>query len=61
MSKLSEKLASLTPKARQYIMLGGDVPRDISKTFQAEAKRAPRQREPERPRGRSSGPDLTPR
>ena len=23
MSKLSEKLASLTPKARQYIMLGG--------------------------------------
>lgn len=45
----------------QYIMLGGDAPRDISKTFQAEAKRAPRQREPERPRGRSNGPDFTPR
>jgi hypothetical protein len=55
------RVQELNREVAHYIMLGEDAPREITKTFAAEAKRAPRQREPEQTRGRGSRRDFTPR
>ncbi len=57
-----KRLSDLNRDVAKYMMMGGKAPIEITKTFDQERKRIPRtpDRNPDRDRDRSNGPDFEP-